>query len=185
MTHHFFGYGSLVNRATHSYTNAQPAEIKGWRRAWVHTPVRPLAYLSVVRDPTCTILGLVAEVPGGDWSALDAREYGYIRQADHAHTPAPQPQTTLPIQIYTVPPHANAPATPHPLLLSYLDAVIQGFIREYGAKGAAHFFATTTNWHTPIINDRTAPQYPRAQALTKAELAMVDEGLAGVGAVWG
>ncbi len=181
MTHQFFGYGSLVNRATHSYAPAQPAALTGWRRVWVHTAVRPLAYLSVEPDPTTTIHGLVAPVPGGDWVALDAREYGYNR---HLAVAMLQDNTPHPIQVYAVPPAAALPPQhPYPILLSYIDAVVQGFLREYGAEGAAHFFATTAGWNAPILNDRAEPKYPRAQNLTAAELLVVDEGLASVGAL--
>ncbi|SEM78602.1 ChaC-like protein [Pseudorhodobacter antarcticus] len=172
MTHHFFGYGSLVNRATHSYPNARPATLRGWRRAWVHTPDLTRSFLSVIPDPTCTIMGLVAEVPGGDWSALDLREQGYTRSPDHAMV-GDHPH---PIQVYAVP-GGNPPSDHAPILLSYLDAVIQGFLIEYGHQGTSHFFSTTTGWNAPILDDRAAPQYPRAQRLSDAELAVVDAGL--------
>ena len=42
----FFGYGSLVNRATHDFPEAHPARVTGWRRAWRHTDLRPVAYLT-------------------------------------------------------------------------------------------------------------------------------------------
>ena len=177
---HFFGYGSLVNRATHTYPNAAQASLAGWRRTWVHTPVRPLAFLSVEPDPNTTIQGLIAHVPNGDWAALDAREHGYNRHLAEARLSCNTPH---PIQVYAVPQtQTNAPATAHPILLSYIDVVVQGFMREFGAKGAEDFFATTTGWHAPIINDRNAPQYPRAQRLTDAETAVVDAGLSNLGA---
>jgi hypothetical protein len=180
---HFFGYGSLVNRATHAYPDATRASLAGWRRRWVHTAVRPLAFLSVEPAPDTTIHGLIAHVPGGDWAALDAREHGYTRHMAQARLPCNTPHN---VQVYAVPQKAaGQPAAAHPILLSYIDAVVQGFLREYGADGAGHFFATTTGWQAPILNDRAAPQYPRAQTLTAAETAVVDAGLAGVGAVWG
>ena len=43
MTPYFFGYGSLVNRATHDYVHAHPARISGWRRAWRHVEGRSVA----------------------------------------------------------------------------------------------------------------------------------------------
>ena len=179
MAQHFFGCGSLVNRATHSYPDAEPASLTGWRRVWVHTPIRPLAYLSVEPDPTCTIQGLIAHVPGGDWAALDAREYGYNRHLGHATRANNTPH---PIQVYAVPTTASqAVQAAHPILLSYIDTVVQGFLAEFGPQGAAHFFQTTKGWHAPILNDRAAPQYLRAQRLTKAEQAVVDEGLSTVG----
>lgn len=178
MTQHFFGYGSLVNRATHSYPNARPATLKGWRRTWIHTDTHPQSFLSVMPDATCTIEGLVAHVPNGDWAALDLRETGYTRHLDHATLA----DTAHPIQVYAVPLAHRAPTPPHPILLSYIDVVIQGFLAEYGPEGAAGFFTTTAGWHTPILNDRQAPKYPRAQRLSPEETALVDAGLRGVGA---
>ncbi|MGO4909494.1 gamma-glutamylcyclotransferase family protein [Pseudorhodobacter sp. W20_MBD10_FR17] len=171
---HFFGYGSLVNRATHSYPNAARASLTGWRRTWVHTAVRPLAFLSVEPAPDTTIQGLIAHVPNGDWAALDTRESGYNR---HLAEVLLQDNTPHPIQVYAVPQSAG-PVEAHPILLSYIDVVVQGFLQEFGHKGAEDFFATTTGWNAPIINDRAAPQYPRAQRLTAGETAVVDAGLA-------
>lgn len=180
MTQHFFGYGSLVNRATHAYEQAQPAALPGWRRVWVHTAVRPLAFLSVEPDASSTILGLIAHVPGGDWAALDAREYGYNRHLAQARLPCDTPHG---VQVYAVPQDtAGQPATAHPILLSYIDVVVQGFLTEFGRDGVSDFFATTSGWQAPILNDRAAPQYPRAQTLSAAETAVVDDGLAAVGA---
>jgi hypothetical protein len=171
----FFGYGSLVNRATHDYAPTQQAALTGWRRVWVHVPVRPVAFLSVEPAPGVTIAGLVAPVPGGDWAALDAREYAYAR---HPVTPI-TPSGALTAQVYAVPQAAaHAPSGQNPILLSYLDAVVQGFLRQYGEAGVADFFATTTGWDAPIVDDRTTPRYPRAQALSRAETALVDHWLA-------
>jgi hypothetical protein len=180
MPQHFFGYGSLVNRATHAYTDASPATLTGWRRVWVHTPARPLAYLSVERAPESTIAGLIAHVPGGDWAALDLREHAYTRHLDHA---TPLGAARQPIQVYAVPQdQAAPPQVAHPILLSYLDVVVQGFLAEFGPKGVADFFATTTGWDAPILNDRAAPRYPRAQRLTPSQTAVVDDRLEALGA---
>jgi len=46
-----------------------------------------------------------------------------------------------PIQVYAVPKQqADAAAVAHPILLSYIDVMIQGFLRKFGAAGAANFF---------------------------------------------
>ena len=177
---HFFGYGSLVNRATHSYPQAHPAHLKGWRRVWVHTAARPVAYLSVMRDENCTIAGLAAHVPGGDWAALDEREAAYAR---HPAQALPIGRAPLDVQVYAVPQASAAlPQTAHPILLSYLDAVVQGFLHEFGEEGVSGFFDTTAGWDAPIRNDRAAPLYPRAQRLTAFEIACVDAALARCGA---
>ncbi len=174
---HFFGYGSLVNRQTHSYQSAQKAQAKGWRRAWRYTSDREVAFLTAVRDTTCTIDGLVAEVPQGDWAALDLREAAYER-LPATHEVTHDADTKAEIAIYAISPNRlHLPTTLHPVLLSYLDVVVQGYLREYGRQGAEHFFATTTGWDSPILNDRDNPRYPRAQRLTDAERAVVDTAL--------
>jgi len=172
----FFGYGSLVNRATHDYPAAEPALLAGWRRVWVHTALRPVAFLSVEPASGVSIAGLVARVPGADWAALDAREFAYTRHAVTAQTGA----GPLAAQVYAVA-QGRAPGARHPILLSYLDAVVQGFLREYGPGGAAAFFATTAGWQAPVFDDRAAPRYPRAQVLGRSERATVDDALAALG----
>ena len=180
MTPYFFGYGSLVNRQTHTYPDPHPARLAGWRRAWVKTSNRDLVFLSVVEDPETTIDGLIAAVPGADWQALDAREKGYARVSSGGavtHPIVPSPD----IAHYAVPPEHFVTGD-HAILLSYLDVVVQGFLREFGESGVARFFETTDGWDTPVIDDRAAPRYVRHQALSEAERALVDDHLAGVSA---
>jgi hypothetical protein len=178
----FFGYGSLVNRATHGFLDAHPARLSGWRRAWRHTDLRPVAFLTAEPAPGMEIDGLIAHVPGDDWAALDAREHAYVRsrvtaQVSHAVT------RPLEVQVYAIPEGLHgAPDERHPVLLSYIDVVVQGYHREYGAAGVARFFETTAGWDAPILDDRAAPIYPRHQPLTDRERALVDEHLAGAGA---
>ncbi|MCL4187641.1 MAG: gamma-glutamylcyclotransferase [Rhodobacteraceae bacterium] len=180
---HVFGYGSLVNRQTHALRPAVPARLHGWRRVWVHTPARPVAFLSVEPAPGVTIAGLLAAAPAGDWAALDVREAAYVRHrlppGALAHA-LPDPPAA---EVYAVPPAAAAaPSARHPILLSYLDTVVQGFLAEFGPEGAAAFFRTTAGWDAPVLDDRAAPRYPRARPLTAAERATVDAGLAAAGA---
>ncbi|SER74677.1 ChaC-like protein [Tranquillimonas rosea] len=178
---YFFGYGSLVNRATHSYAAAHPARLHGWRRVWRHTDLQPQAFLTAVPVEGSAIDGLIAAVPGADWAALDARETGYDRVAaprvDH-------PVGDVDVRVYTIPKGKHrVPDDTCPILLSYLDVVVQGYLTEFGESGVEAFFATTDGWDTPIRDDRHAPLYPRAQVLEPRERAMVDAHLRAVGAV--
>lgn len=167
-----FGYGSLVNRRTHAYAPARPARLPGWRRAWRYTRHREGPYLTVVpAGPGDAIDGLVAAIPGGDWAALDRREAGYAR------LPTPLPG----VMIYAVP-DAEPGTGGAPIALSYIDVVFQGFLDEFGTAGLDRFAATTDGWDTPILNDRAAPRYPRAQRLSPAETARVDAVLRALGA---
>ncbi|RYH07961.1 gamma-glutamylcyclotransferase [Tropicimonas sp. IMCC6043] len=171
-----FGYGSLVNRATHTYANARPARLEGWRRVWVHTHLRPLAYLSVERSDA-EIDGLVAEVPDADWGALDSRERAYDRHPVRALLSAcGSPAEAV---VYAVPAgHAAPPDVTHPVLLSYIDTVVLGFLDVFGEIGAERFFATTAGWTTPVLNDRAAPRYARHQPLSPRQRDLVDSHLA-------
>jgi len=173
MTPRVFGYGSLINRATHAYPGAAPARLTGWRRIWRATDLRPAAFLSVHRVPGGEIAGLVAEVPGADWAALDAREAGYARRDVTGEVAAPG---TGPVAVYEV----EAPEVPGPcpILLSYLDVVVQGVRRELGADAVRAFFDTTDGWGAGVRDDRAAPIYPRAQRLTVDEMRLVDRELA-------
>lgn len=175
---YFFGYGSLVNANTHVYDETHPATVKGWRRRWRHTKLRNLAYLTVEPHDGGEIDGLIAKVPGADWAALDLRETGYARSRLPSHTLTHGGAPDLPVEIYqTHAHHEAAPSVRHPVLLSYIDTVVQGFLRVYGEDGVQRFFATTAGWDTPILNDRSDPQYPRHQRLSRDETALVDHHL--------
>jgi len=78
--HYIFGYGSLVNRATHDYARAHPATLRGWRREWRATTLREVAFLNVVPAPGSAIHGMMLGVAPDD-PALQAREYAYARRA--------------------------------------------------------------------------------------------------------
>jgi len=172
----FFGYGSLVNLGTHDYHAPRPARLSGWRRVWRHSSRRPVAFLSVTRCEATAIDGIIAEVRGADWAALDAREAAYIRrdvthQVEHDGTPMP---TALYEAAHG---HIAPPSANHPILLSYLDVVVQGFLTQFGEGGVARFFETTDGWG-PVLNDRAAPRYPRHRDLSTSERDLVDHHLA-------
>ena len=175
---YFFGYGSLVNRDTHGFTEAHVARLRGWKRVWRHSSLRPVAFLTVAPDDTSEIDGLIAAVPGDDWAALDERERAYTRvpaahQVTHSLTHQPE------IAVYSIPGGTHDhPTDTHPALLSYIDVVVQGYLREFGEEGAKGFFDTTDGWEAPVLDDRADPIYPRHRVLTSDERAFVDDQLA-------
>lgn len=175
----FFGYGSLVNRATHDHGLGEPARLSGWRRVWRHTRLRDTPFLSV-EPAEAEIDGLIAAVPGGDWHKLDLREAGYRRHPVPAERLSIAPVWADRIEIYAVEDHHILPANGHPILMSYLDTVVQGFLREFGAAGVEGFFATTAGW-SALLDDRAAPRYPRSQKITAAERRLVDDHAAALG----
>jgi hypothetical protein len=174
---YFFGYGSLVNRATHGFADAHPARLTGWQRVWRHTGLRDVAYLTVVPLPGAVIDGLIAPVPDDDWEALDAREAAYDR-VPAAHQIAHPLPDAPPIAVYAIPEGKHdSPSQAGPLLLSYIDVVVQGYLREFGESVAERFFATTAGWDAPVIADRDDPAYPRHQRLKPSERDFVDHHL--------
>jgi len=177
----FFGYGSLVNRATHIYAPAHRARLKGWRRAWRHTGLRDGPFLTAIPCPDSEIEGLVAAVPDADWVALDRREEGYDRLPVGPGLTVEALMGVAP-QIYAVP-ETGAMTDGGPILMSYLDVVLQGYLLEFGQGGVRRFMDTTDGWDTPVLNDRTDPRYPRHQRLTEAETALVDAEIARLGVI--
>lgn len=181
-----FGYGSLVNAETHGYAECRPARLKGWRRHWRHWingPTRFVTSLTAEPDEHVDIDGLIARVPAPEWHALDQRERGYRR----VDIPADQIAHSVPgsPRIITYQSETSRPGDAElPILQSYLDCVLQGFSRIYGADGIAHFLDTTEGWHVPIKRDRGAPIYPRAITVTDQEATEFDRVLAAHGAVW-
>lgn len=179
----FFGYGSLVNCDTHDFEQPRPARVSGWRRKWRHTSLRNVAYLTVTEAPGHSIDGLIASVPNGDWAALDIREKAYDRLhlADQ-HVSHRHPEM-ISVQMYKNKPGNDAPATVrHPILQSYLDIVVKGYLDMFGEAGVDRFFDSTDGWDSPIFNDRDAPIYPRHMPLTAEVLGFVDEKLHAVAA---
>lgn len=169
----FFGYGSLVNRRTHDYPDARPAELEGWRRSWVQTGARDFCFLSALPVEGGSIEGLVARVPNADWAALDKREASYRRQKiEHS---VRCDGLTGDIHVYSVPREDfDLAASPKAILLSYLDVVFSGYEKVFGRDGVKRFIATTDGWERPIFNDRADPIYPRHQTLPDRERAWID-----------
>ncbi|EPX81732.1 gamma-glutamylcyclotransferase family protein [Litoreibacter arenae] len=171
---YFFGYGSLVNTTTHTYGSTHVATLEGWRRVWTHTALRDIAYLSVAPASGSRIDGLIAGVPDSDWAALDIRETGYSRSLLQS-TALTHAAGEVDVQMYQTHIERDAPSpVAQPILLSYLDVVVQGFHTQFGKDGVERFFQTTDGWEAPILNDRLQPRYPRSRTLSDRETALVD-----------
>ncbi len=179
---YFVGYGSLVNRRTHDHAQVYPARLRGWRRMWRKTALREAAYLTVVPDPACEIDALVAAVAPQDWPALDQRETAYAKHPARHQIEAPLPSDAH-VVVYAIEDgHHHPPDPASPVLLSYIDVVVQGYLHVFGAAGVARFFETTGGWEAPVHNDRAAPVYSRHQRLSPEETELVDAMLAQRGA---
>lgn len=173
----YFGYGSLVCRATHrtEIVHAVPARLKGWRRYWRPRPDMPgfpAALLTVREEAEAGCDGLLVFDRAENLAAIDSREARYRRVAvvPGALEVYGQWPADCPVWLYVAQEELPAHREPPTILQSYLDAVMLGFLEEHGEAGLIRFLAETKLFDLPIHADRQAPIYPRAVPL-QAELA--------------
>ena len=189
----YFGYGSLVNRATLTtgLVQAHRARLKGWRRTWRPRPdmgstpgvtlpdgLTP-SLLSAHRAEGFSIDGLVVIDFAVNLADVDTREFRYHRRdialSDLEFTdPEHGLGADITLHVYEARVEHPPAEGPAPILRSYLDAVMQGFYREFGPDGLHRFVSETDAFHTPIHEDRAAPLYPRAVRLSAAEAELFD-----------
>jgi hypothetical protein len=190
-----FGYGSLVNRQTlrGEVIACVPAKLRGWRRHWQSRGAdiepaagEPIALLSVHRHETSEIDGMLIVARHEELPALDRREARYERvrlDPSQVATAGRDSGHALPDDVFVYvglpQPQEREPAM---LLQSYLDAVLAGFLAEYGQAGLDRFFASTTGFARPLIEDRHSPRYPRAIRLAPEIAAEFDRRLSAAGA---
>lgn len=172
----YFGYGSLVNRATlsASVVDASPARLSGWARRWRPRPDMPgfpAALLTVSRSQGAAMDGLVVFDRRENLETVDRREARYHRReidpADvSTHKKIP---SGCPLYVYEAMEELPVHREPPRILRSYLNVVMQGFLVEHGIGGVGRFVAETADFHVPIHEDSHAPVYPRHVAISDTE----------------
>ena len=181
----YFGYGSLVNRDTlrTDFLHAQPVRLHGWRRCWrprkQGDPILtdpPSSLLSARRVADGSIDGLLVFDRLANLPSVDERERTYDR--------IPVPKTRVeglgddlpacPVYVFEAQTNTLPHDPEHPILQSYLDAVLQGFLREFGQSGVHRVLQTTDGFERSLHADRHAPIYPRSVQLTDDERAFFD-----------
>jgi len=70
--------------------------------------------------------------------------------------------------------HVGSASKHYPLLQSYVDCVLAGFLAVFGWDGVERFMQSTQGWSAPMLADRAAPLYPRAVQLPDDLLAKFD-----------
>lgn len=179
----YFGYGSLVNPATHrtNVLHYERAQLRGFARTWQARPdaaIEPIALLSSAPSSAEDVLdGLLVFDYRENLPHLDEREAGYDRlDVDPSDLVlyGDKALPDMPLHVYS----GRAPYRPdqpHYILQSYLDAVLQGYLHQYGDEGARNFIKRTACFDTGLFTDREAPQYPRSVRLSETEMALFDE----------
>lgn len=169
-----FGYGSLVNACTHDYLAPSPARLSGWRRYWCQIDGTNNAFLTIRRSEGDIIEGLLARVGPRQWAGLDAREAGYNRLSSVAAIyKGDHKARESACAVYAVHPIIS-PTRPCdvPILRSYLDVVLQGYLNVFGPNGAKRFMAST-DWNCAVFDDRAAPLYPRHRRVSRTEKSVI------------
>lgn len=202
----YFGYGSLVNRDTlrTAFIAAWPARLNGWRRTWRSPPDvgRDLDALPSTGQGACITPALLSAHPAAgraidgllvldfaeNMPAVDLREIHYHRrdislgdlEFAAAHSEAADLIAQLGINLHVYEARHELPAiVSEPLILrSYLDAVMAGFLREFGEDGVTRFVSETDDFHTSLHEDRHAPSYPRSVTISDAEIDVFAAALA-------
>ncbi|TPW31375.1 gamma-glutamylcyclotransferase [Pararhizobium mangrovi] len=182
----YFGYGSLVNRATHrtEIVAAYRARLHGWKRMWRSRPdvlLDPahgtaLSLLSVACKAEAETDGLLVVDRAENLPAVDEREAHYDRHllsaADITLFEGSLP-CDCPVYVYEARSGAGD-AVACPTRQSYLDAVMQGFLAEHGEAGLRAFVFETDGFDLPVLADRAVPLYPRAVRLDAREAGLID-----------
>ena len=180
----YFGYGSLVNRMTlrTDYVAAEPARLNGWRRCCrprsSGDPIdarRRYLMLSARKRAGHAIDGLLVYDRLDHLPEIDRREASYdwvTVSLERLELNGSAPHD-CPIYIYEAP--RIAPHDPGvPILQSYLDAVMQGFLHEFGEKGVHGFLHSTDGFDRPVRADRHEPVYSRAVELPDYQRSFFD-----------
>lgn len=179
----YFGYGSLVNRNTRPAGEiAVNATLSGWQRVWGHRVAgghsRQSACTSLSVEPAQgSIEGVVVSIRHEDLPALDDREYGYERIAlEQSDFSLSAPVRSNSIYIYrSFEKNRLLADGGHPIVQSYIDCVMAGYLERFGESGLQDFLSTTRGWEGPILSDRNNPVYPRSVSLTEEQHRYFDQ----------
>lgn len=173
--HYILGYGSLISSQSRAKTGETgqvwPVKLHGFERHWsVMSPEYGMSSVAVVKAAEKACNGVLIEVPEDQFPLFDERERGYQRSQISADQLRAYHDEELPEGTYWVY-HTDdvvEPCSKCPIALSYVDVILSGCL-EHGDHFVMDFLALTKGWRAPLINDRLAPVYPRAQRDIKTE----------------
>lgn len=168
--HYIFGYGSLVNsesraaslKCQKSVVAARISPEFGYKRVWNYRGPGFTALGLVKTENATSINGIIYGVDESNMDILDEREKDYIRvevpwelveSVDWMHLPKDGH-----LWIY-VPINCYPPSPNYPLLQSYIDTCVTGFL-EYSEEFAIEFLETTEGWSPYWLNDRILARRP-------------------------
>jgi cation transport regulator ChaC len=183
----YFGYGSLVNDRTRNLESfGLSGRLKGFRRQWrmrsgyrdIGQPGREgVTSLSVEREDTAFCDGLLVFDHKDHLPQVDIRETNYDRVSLDLNDFDCNFDIPEGVEAYIYigqPDYTQWAEGTFPVLQSYIDAVMQGFLDKFGQAGLERFVAETDGWRVPILQDRQSPIYPRPVLLSESEEQLFD-----------
>ena len=140
---YIFGFGSLVNDATHDYEIIAPASVSGFARQWVSAIDGQYSFLSASPQSDVSIKGLVLGVAEEKMAALAEREARYeLVELNNANIQCNQ-KLNRPVYLYQAESDAIDQFDKKPILQSYLDCVFAGFETHLGTASIAEFIKSS------------------------------------------
>ncbi len=167
---YIFGYGSLVNAESRaasfncmqSVVAARISAEFGYKRVWNYKGPGFTALGLQKTDSPMSINGIIYSVHADDMSVWDQREkyynrielpWTFVESVDWMNLPKDG-------KLWVYIPKAHYLASPsHPLIQSYIDICVTGFL-DYGEAFAVEFLQTTDNWSMYWLNDRLVARRP-------------------------
>lgn len=180
----YFGYGSLVNDATRNINSRSiPGRLEGFVREWrIRSKDQLQNVCSLTAKPSIdnSIDGVLVFEHSSGLEAVDRREANYDRLdfpvlQFSSSSVLPESQAAYIYQAKSA--RYDWGDEDHPILQSYIDAVMQGFLDQFGEQGAFRFVQETDGWDAPILDDRNKPIYPRSITLSPTEKLIIDQAL--------
>jgi hypothetical protein len=167
--HFILAYGSLISSDSRAKTGETgqvwPVKLHGFERHWaVVDPDMDMSTVAIQKSENAACNGILVAVAEDQIALFDEREIGYQRsqvlpEQLTAYLDEPLPEGTY--WVYHTE-EIKHPEEACPIVLSYVDVILSGCL-EHGDAFALDFLALTKGWQSPLINDRPAPRYPRAQ----------------------
>ena len=142
---------------------------------------------ALARGSQTGIDGVLVLLPIEDLPNLDQREAGYDRLtldvtdfeiSDSIRASLPDAVQLDSVAVYRSQMQNRQRAEErHPILQSYVDCVLAGYLKQFGEAGVHYMLASSRGWDAFILDDRSAPRYPRAVSVNGRLQRQFDEWL--------
>ena len=183
------GYGSLMSRDSRArfsgiHHDGLMVTVKGYRRGWITRSIEEKqTYVGALPDENASLNALL--VPVALDPALAEREKDYqfekVAPAQIFSRQDEDQQAALQTwlanrEVYICRSLLTRTAEQDwPVHLSYVDTCMTGCLEVEGEQAATDFVKQTAHWNAHLVDDRAAPQYPRAARTEPGVRQIIDD----------